>query len=76
MTSLGEAYPIKQARCRELLAAYKLLGGAFGAAYIENVLSDADTAAIGGEPLAMLIAYEKMKACYITLASSLESGTK
>lgn len=65
MASLAEEYPQEQERCRELLAAYKELGpvGAFGAMNIENALREADQAAVSGDVVAMIIAYEKMRGC-------------
>ena len=63
MTTLGDELPREQARCRELLVAYKEIGsaGAFGAAMIEQSLREADQAAISGDVVAMLRAYEKLK---------------
>lgn len=63
MTSLGEEYPREQERCREVLAMYKELGaaGMFGAAHIEATLKEADEAAISGDVVRMLLAYERMK---------------
>ena len=63
MTTLGDQLPREQARCRELLVAYKEIGpaGAFGAAMIEQSLREADTATISGDIVAMLRAYEKLK---------------
>jgi len=63
--SLAEAFPKEQARCRELLQAYRDIGpaGMFGAAHIEAVLRAADRAAASGDVIAMLQAYEAMQAC-------------
>jgi len=63
MTTLGDELPREQARCRELLVAYKEIGpaGAFGAAMIEQSLREADQASISGDIVAMLRAYEKLK---------------
>ena len=63
MATLGDELPREQARCRELLVAYKEIGpaGAFGAAMIEQSLREADQASINGDVVAMLLAYEKLK---------------
>ena len=63
MRTLGDELPREQARCRELLVAYKEIGpaGAFGAAMIEQSLREADQASISGDIVAMLRAYEKLK---------------
>lgn len=63
--SLGELYPIEQARCRELQQHYKAIGpgGSFGYAMIELTLKRADQAAISGDVVAMLRCYEEMKDC-------------
>ena len=63
--SLGELYPIEQARCRELLTEYKAIGpaGIFGYAMISEVLRRADAAAISGDTVEMLRCYEAMKGC-------------
>ncbi len=63
MTTLGDELPREQARCRELLVAYKEIGpaGAFGAAMIEQSLREADAATVSGDLVAMLRAYEKLK---------------
>ena len=63
MGSLGEEYPKEQERCRRILAEYKALGsvGMFGAAHIEQTLKEADEAAVSGDVLRMLSAYERMK---------------
>lgn len=65
MSSLGEDYPKQQARCRELLTQYKAIGsaGAFGHMMIEQVLREADAAAISGDLPAMIRAFEKMREC-------------
>ena len=64
--SLGEAFPLEQARVRELLAIYKSLppqNGSFGAMMLEQVLQRADRAAISGDLVAMLRSYEELKGC-------------
>ena len=65
MSTLGEEYPKQQARCRELLQAYRDIGpvGAFGHAHISGVLKEADEAAISSDLPRMLSAYEAMKRC-------------
>lgn len=61
--SLGEAFPKEQARCRELLVAYKSIGpaGAVGAAMIEDALKRADNAAISYDVVAILHSYTELK---------------
>jgi hypothetical protein len=63
MSSVGEEYPKEQARVREILGHYKEIGpaGAFGAAWIEDVLRRADAAAISGDVLAVLRSFEEMR---------------
>lgn len=62
--SVGEAFPLEQARVRELLGLYKTIPtGGFGAMMIEQVLRRADLAAISGDPIAILRAYEELKGC-------------
>lgn len=65
MTTLGEAYPLEQARLRELLAQYRELGhaGTFGYLVIESILRQADKAAIEGDLPAMVRLYQEMKKC-------------
>lgn len=65
MKSLGEAFPEEQARCRELLKSYQDIGpaGRFGSMMIERTLRDADQAAISGDLVEMIRAYEAMKGC-------------
>ena len=65
MSSVGEDFPRQQARCRELLAQYQAIGpaGAFGHAMISQILQRADEAAISGDAVAILRAYEAMKEC-------------
>lgn len=64
MSSLGEQYPKEQARVRTILGHYKEIGpaGAFGAAWIGDVLRRADEAAISGDVVAMVRAYQEMQA--------------
>lgn len=61
--SVGEDFPQEQARCREVLAQYKELGsnGAFGAVMIEATLREADEAALSGDIVRILQAYQAMK---------------
>lgn len=61
--SLGEALPLEQARCREVLVEYRKIGpaGSFGAAMIELALRRADQATISGDIVGMLQAYEELK---------------
>jgi hypothetical protein len=61
--TLGDEYPKEQARCRQLLADYKEIGrpGMFAAAMIEATLREADEAAVSGDIVAMLRAYQKMQ---------------
>jgi hypothetical protein len=63
VSSLAEALPREQARCRELLVEYRRLGpvGAFGAALIEQTLRDADAAVMSGDVIAMIGVYERLK---------------
>lgn len=63
--TLAEALPAEQARCRELLIAYKEIGpvGAFGYTMIEAALKRADQAVMSGDPVAMLRSYEELKGC-------------
>ena len=63
--TLGERFPIEQARVRELLVEYEKLGpvGIFGAAMIRQALENADKAAVSGDVVAMLQAYEELRGC-------------
>lgn len=63
--SLATAFPKEQARCRELLQAYRDLGpvGVFGALHIEQTLKRADEAAASGDVVEMLRVYEEMLTC-------------
>ena len=63
--SIGSLFPIEQARVRELLGWYKALGpaGTFGAMMIEQSLAEADQAAISGDPVAIVRAYQRLKEC-------------
>lgn len=61
--TLAEALPLEQARCRELLVAYKEIGpaGAFGAVVIEEALRQADVASASGDVVAMIRSYQELK---------------
>lgn len=61
--TLGESLPEEQARVREVLGCYKEIGpaGAFGAVMIEAALHRADKAAMSGDIVAMLLAYNELK---------------
>lgn len=64
--SLADAYPLEQARVRDLLGVYKGLpggAGAFGAHMIEGVLRRADEAAAAGDVVAMIRSYQEMQDC-------------
>ena len=69
MSSVGEDYPVQQARCRDLLMEYKNMRQTpgvnvnFAIASIEDVLRQADEAAMSGDVVAMLRAYQEMKSC-------------
>lgn len=65
MSSVGEQFPQEQKRVRELLTQYRAIGtaGAFGALMIEQVLQRADRAAMGGDPVEILRAYNELKGC-------------
>lgn len=64
MSSLAEEYPKQQARCRELLEAYKAIPtGIFGVNMLANLLIDADQAVASGDTVKMIQIFEKMKAC-------------
>lgn len=61
--TLGEAFPIEQARLRMMLGHYREIGpaGAFGAAMIEDCLRRADRAAIEQDVVAMVRLYQEMQ---------------
>ena len=63
MDNLADAFGAEQARCRDLLAAYRSLpnnAGAFGAMFIDDMLRRADRAAMEGDVVAMLRIYQEM----------------
>lgn len=64
MSSVGEEFPKEQARVRRILGEYKKIGpaGAFGAAWIEEVLKRADVAAISGDVLQVIRSFQEMQA--------------
>lgn len=61
--TLGEAFPIEQARVRRILGYYREIGpvGNFGAAMIEDVLQRADQAAVAGDVVVMMRIYQEMQ---------------
>lgn len=61
--TLGTAFPREQQRVRELIPLYKAIGpaGAFGLAMIKRALSNAERAAISGDILAIMQAYEELR---------------
>lgn len=62
--NLAEAFVAEQARCRELLAAYRSLpnnAGAIGAMFIDQMLRRADRAVMEGDVVAMLHLYQEMQ---------------
>lgn len=64
MSSLGTEFPKEQKRVRELLEIYKEIPtGAFGAMMIKQALDEAEEAAISGDVVRMLKAYERLKGC-------------
>ena len=65
MSTLGDALPREQARVRELVKEYRhpLLNGAgeIAARMMEHALGNAERAAVSGDVVAMLRAYEELK---------------
>lgn len=61
--SLGEQFPLEQARVRKILSLYKELGapGSFGALMIEQVIQRADKAAVEQDVVAMLQSFQEMQ---------------
>lgn len=61
--TLGEQFPLEQARLRRCLWRGKAIGpaGAFYCAVIEDVLRRADRAAIGGDLPAMIRVFKEMQ---------------
>ncbi len=63
-TSLADAYPKEQARCRKVLDIYEMLpdeAGRFGAVMIRDMLSRAEKAAAEQDTVAMLRVYVEMQ---------------
>lgn len=69
MTSLGEDYPLEQARCRRLITQYCEIQAEFGGnvtfavAMIEDVLARADRAVMSDDVLDMIASYQEMQGC-------------
>ena len=63
--TVGDEFPVQQARCRELMLAYHDIGpaGKFCLVHIEDVLHRADLAAISGDILAILRSVKEMREC-------------
>lgn len=63
--SLADALPKEQERVRELLVEYEKLGpvGTFGAEVLRLALHEADAAAMSGDVVRMLSAYQALKEC-------------
>ncbi len=63
MTTVGEDFPKQQIRVRDVLKAYQDIGpnGALGAMLISNTLKEAEEAAISGDIVRILRAYESLK---------------
>lgn len=63
MESVGSDFPNQQARARELLRDYRMIGpgGIFGAAIIKRALKNADKAAGSGDLVEILRSYEELK---------------
>lgn len=63
MSSLGEQFPVEQARLRTLLGYGREIGaaGAFYCAVIEDVLRRADRAAVEQDVVAMIRIYQEMQ---------------
>ena len=63
MESLGEALPREQKRCREVLEQYLAIGpaGNFGAIMIQQSLTRAEKAVMGGDLAEMIAAYNDLK---------------
>jgi len=63
VSTLGDEFPKEQARVREVLGYYKEIGpaGMFGAMVIEQTLRKADEAALSGDIVQMLAAFQEMK---------------
>lgn len=62
--TLGEAFPLEQARVRTILGYYKEIGpaGVFGATWIEDLLQRADRAVMAQDLPAMIRIYQELQA--------------
>jgi len=62
-TTLGDEYPIEQERLRNLLQQYIEIGpaGTLGAVMIKASLAEADAAAVSGDLVRMIRAFQDMK---------------
>lgn len=63
--SLGEQYPLEQARLRQLLLEYKEIGpsGAFAYMMIEQVLKRADEASMSQDITRIMASFLEMREC-------------
>ena len=64
--SLASAYPIEQARIRQLITDYRSLpngAGMLGALMLEQTLAEADRAMAAQDVVAMIQAYAAMREC-------------
>ena len=63
MTTVGDDFPVQQARARELLQVYIEIGpaGRFGRMMIEDALRRADAAAMSGDIVQILTSYKELK---------------
>ena len=62
-TSVGEDFPKQQKRVRDILKLYYEIGpsGAFAAAMMEQVLTEAEEAVAGGDIVEILSSYQSLK---------------
>lgn len=65
MSSVGEQFPVEQARLRNLIAQYHSIGpaGGFGAMMIEQTLAEADAAMASGDVVEIVKAFAAMQEC-------------
>lgn len=63
--TLADAYMKEQVRVRELLDTYKEIGpaGSFAVAMIKPILQRAEKAAMEGDAVAIMVAYNELKEC-------------
>lgn len=63
MTSVGEDLPVQQARVRQLIQYGREIGpaGAFYVMVCEQALARAEKAAISGDPVEILAAYQELR---------------